>query len=312
MAHPLAAFLANNMSYRYGIVGSGAIGLGLAQLLNRHHCTLFIRNIAADHPADSVLSAIDANNNKTHFIATARSLKDVQTLHWQDIDLLILPVKFYQLAPLIEQLHASLPKTLALLLLQNGLGGDALLSAAFPDNPLFLASTTDAIVRLTPQQIRIHARGELIVGSHKQTESTPALQTLIESHPKAKWDANILTYLYRKLAVNAVINPLSAKYRCRNGDITQYPMLVEGLKQEVFTLYRAMSLGIDSSELNGYIDSVISLTANNYSSMYQDVINQRPTEIDSILGVLLSKAAAHKVRLPLIQTLYYEIKRAYS
>lgn len=294
------------MSYHFAIIGTGAIGLGLAHLLCEHKCTMLARN--HDNHARAALSVIEIDHETKMISADVCTLTNMTVEDWTRVDLLILPVKFYHLSTLIEQLRSNLPDTLPLLLLQNGLGGHELLSDAFPNNPIYLGSTTDAIATLKPQKIQIHARGELVIGSLSRALPSGALRELMKAHPNAIWEEQIMTYLYRKLAVNAVINPLTAKYQCRNGELSGHLDKVEVLKQEVFTLYQALSLNIELPALNNYIDSVIALTTNNYSSMYQDVKHRRPTEIDSILGVLLTKAAAHKVPLPLIQSLYDEIK----
>lgn len=329
MVSTVATSMAKTLKYRYAIVGIGAIGLGLAQLLAQHKCTMLSRNPINTKQLKVTDAQADLSNaswpqtgsvnvgqkkpehaHSTSLIQTnVRVLDTLSQEDWQDFNLLILPVKFYQLAPLIKQLRGNLPKTLPLLLMQNGLGGDELLSQAFPHNPLFIGSTTDAIAMLDKGHIQVNARGQLVVGSFDLTLPPAAVSALMQAHPTSAWEPNILSYLYQKLAANAVINPITAKFRCRNGEIVRYGDLVVGVKQELFALYQALGLKIDNDELNRYIDSVITLTANNYSSMCQDVMHGRPTEIDSILGVLLKKAAMQHMSLPLIKTLYEDIKR---
>jgi len=338
--------MAENISYRYAIVGIGAIGLGLAELLTKHDCSMLVRSsfgasafnahrnsqhlnsppVAVKQlllsskqsgaPSQNMSNEQQicsqhglSNTNETSQIkANIHKLLSLERSDWSQFDLLILPVKFYHLAPLISQLQPTLPPSLPILLLQNGLGGDELLRQAFPDNPLYIGSTTDAIASLEKGHIQINARGELIVGSMLEKAPCEAVSALIQAHPNALWDQDIMRYLYRKLAVNAVINPISAKYNCRNGEILRYGELIEGVKAEIFRLYKALKIDIATAELSDYIDSVITLTANNYSSMYQDRKANRPTEIDSILGVLLRKAAELNITLPLIQGLYDDIK----
>jgi 2-dehydropantoate 2-reductase len=306
----MAYGLASAMKFNYGIIGLGAIGLGLAHLLKAQNCTLFSRAQTSAAQMMPRLSVTDVNGETVNVNAQVISLDAVSQIHWQAIDLLILPVKCYQLDALVQQINPMLPPNLPVLLMQNGLGGHELLARAFPKNPRYVGATTDAIAKASAHRIEVHARGELIIGSVEQSKATPALAHLLNAHPKGQWDDHILIYLYKKLAVNAVINPLTAKFKCRNGDIRQHSDLVDGIKREVFGLYRALSLDIDLQQLSDYIDSVIVLTANNYSSMYQDAVHQRPTEIDGILGVLIKKAAGHNMTLPLIQSLYCDIKYA--
>jgi 2-dehydropantoate 2-reductase len=303
--------MAGNMSYRYGIVGQGAIGLGLVDILAQEHCTLFGRAAltAQNHPEQLSIHINETATLTQKDVAYAyKQLSLAQELDYLSLDVLILPVKFYQLPALLGQLNNKLPATLPLMLLQNGFGGHESLAACFPHNPIYIASTTDAIVKSSALSIQVNARGELIIGSTSQHEPCPAIKRILQQHPNAKWDKDILNYLYQKLAVNAVINPITAIYGCKNGGVLNYPALVEGLKQEVFRLYQALALDIDLTQLGQYIDSVIHLTRNNFSSMQQDLQLGRPTELEGILGSLIKKAATHKVPLPLIKSLYTDIQ----
>ncbi len=62
---------------------------------------------------------------------------------------------------------------------------------------------------------------------------------------------------------------------------------------------------------SSYFEDVKSLcekTASNTSSMLADFLNERPTEIDTIVGAIIKKASKKKVELPTLTTLYYLIK----
>ena len=50
-----------------------------------------------------------------------------------------------------------------------------------------------------------------------------------------------------------------------------------------------------SDELLRRVMTVVELTADNYSSLYQDMEQGRETEIEAITGFLLGKAAAHGI-----------------
>ncbi len=58
-----------------------------------------------------------------------------------------------------------------------------------------------------------------------------------------------------------------------------------------------------------YVNQIIQNTAANTSSMRQDVLAQRHTEIDYITGYLLRRARAHGLSLPENSRLFDYIKR---
>ena len=306
----------------FGIIGCGAIGLGLAHLLREHTCTMFVSETKYDLLAKSTISVFENDHNsmehrqehrkeRSTIDADIRDLNTTSERFFTTLDLLILPVKHYHLTPLMAQLKHTLPKSLDLLLLQNGLGGHEIIQTSFHDNTLYLGATTDAIALQNPSKIQIHARGDLLIGNTASHRASAAIYALLNAHPKASWDDDIMTYLYKKLAVNAVINPLTAKFKCRNGEIKHHPEWLAGLKKEVLSLYQKMSeqehFAFDIAALDKYIDDVIEITAQNYSSMYQDVVNGRQTEIEGILGILIKKAADYGLQLPMTTSLYQEI-----
>ncbi|GAL11326.1 2-dehydropantoate 2-reductase [Vibrio astriarenae] len=71
----------------------------------------------------------------------------------------------------------------------------------------------------------------------------------------------------------------------------------------------AEGIAIELNTLQSKVDDVVRLTANNLSSMQQDISHQRRSEIDYITGYLLARARAHQLELPYNQALYNDIQR---
>ena len=120
---------------------------------------------------------------------------------------------------------------------------------------------------------------------------------------------NIASANWRKLAVNCVINPLTALYGCRNGDLQRYPEQIETLCREVASVMAMEGYHTSCEGLMQYVMDVIHSTADNVSSMLQDIRNQRHTEIDYITGYLLRRARSHGLTLPENARLFELIKR---
>jgi 2-dehydropantoate 2-reductase len=101
--------------------------------------------------------------------------------------------------------------------------------------------------------------------------------------------------LWQKLAVNCVINPLTALHRCPNGELNNDPersSQVAALCREVREIACAAGMAAAVADLHQIVTQVISSTATNRSSMLQDVLAGRPTEIDYINGYLVKIADA--------------------
>ncbi|CAM9838856.1 unnamed protein product [Chrysoparadoxa australica] len=95
---------------------------------------------------------------------------------------------------------------------------------------------------------------------------------------------DMLPLLWRKLAANAALNGATALVGCKNGAMVESSegrRFVELICHEVSAV---MVGGLTGEELTEYALEVARSSAENYSSMYQDMVHGRPTEIDYING----------------------------
>ena len=123
----------------------------------------------------------------------------------------------------------------------------------------------------------------------------------------------LLTQL-KKLAINVAINPLTVIFECYNGEIfnsSERQALISALVGEtsrvIQTIVRASS-GLPETavldqfapeRLGAIVSDVGSQTASNISSMRQDVLAGRKTEIDYINGYVLAQATEFGVDAPI-------------
>jgi 2-dehydropantoate 2-reductase len=123
------------------------------------------------------------------------------------------------------------------------------------------------------------------------------------------WDPAIGQSLWLKLAINCAINPLTALHRCRNGELAGPALapLLATLCEEIMQVSAAAGFGAVTGDLPAQVAAVVHATANNRSSMLQDVLAGRGTEIDYITGYLLGVASHHGIAVPENESLYRSI-----
>jgi 2-dehydropantoate 2-reductase len=130
-------------------------------------------------------------------------------------------------------------------------------------------------------------------------------QTFIEDHPSLArlWDQSGLVaqsvdsdkmtrLLWHKLAANCVINPLTALLRCENGQLLKestYQKKAKPILQELLQVAQQSTDTFSFDELESFVLNVIRDTAHNKSSMLQDVLRQKPTEIKYLNGYIVRK-----------------------
>lgn len=131
------------------------------------------------------------------------------------------------------------------------------------------------------------------------------LQTAAIPH---EWSTDIVARLWRKLALNCAINPLTVLHDCRNGGLRDWPQEVAALCAELTLLLRAAGQDAAALDLHAEVLRVIDGTAANYSSMHQDVARGRRTEIAYLLGHACQEAARLDLDVPQLQALLQRLR----
>ena len=130
------------------------------------------------------------------------------------------------------------------------------------------------------------------------------------------------TLLWQKLAANCVINPLTALLQCENGQLLEEPFyqeMVDPLLEELACVARqstskdaqqhAKDGQLSFPELKSFVLDVIADTAQNKSSMLQDVMRNRPTEIEYLNGYVVRKGIECGLDTPANQEICNRVKQ---
>jgi 2-dehydropantoate 2-reductase len=181
---------------------------------------------------------------------------------------------------------------------QNGFGHEERLRRWIPAERLHLAVTTEAARRIDIRTV--HHTGSGITQIGRVDGSATSEQNFLASMLRqagfaAEVSKNIMETVWKKLLTNAAINPLTALLRVKNGALLESPERVAQMR-ELFLegLAVAGAEGVSASEeWWDQVTAVCRATADNHSSMLQDIMNGRRTEIEWINGSLLRLGARH-------------------
>tara|TARA_B110000091_G_C13706112_1_gene428421 strand:- start:17 stop:928 length:912 start_codon:yes stop_codon:yes gene_type:complete len=229
-------------------------------------------------------------------------------------DLLILPVKAYQVMSVLEQLAPFIQPNHIIMLLHNGMGTIEQVKKKYPNNPFVAATTSygalkpdaNSLIETGLGQTHLGWIGTVDKGLKQSIE--PILSALL---PPSNWHQDINLALWKKLAINAVINPLTAIHNIKNGELAdaKYNTQISNICFEISMIMSALDYSIKSTDLFENVQQVITATANNYSSMHQDLKSKRPTEIEFINGYVISKATELNIEVPHNQRLLEQIRQ---
>lgn len=221
---------------------------------------------------------------------------------------LLLASKAYDAATAARALHDRLVPGAEVILLQNGLGSQDEVAALLPQARCIFASSTEGAFRRGDFHVVFAGAGHTWLGSVPPSPAPDWLGELAKAGIAASWTADILGRLWRKLALNCAINPLTVLYDCRNGGLQAHTEEVAALCAELVELLVACGQADAAVDLQTEVERVIAATAANYSSMHQDVAAGRRTEIAYLLGHACREAAHRQLALPRLQALQQRLR----
>jgi 2-dehydropantoate 2-reductase len=277
------------------VLGAGAIGCLFAAALHGGGC------------ATTLLLRQGSNTAKTrvtveHDDTTRELYLPVSTPGDQEpISHLLVTTKACDARTAVASVASRLEPGCQLLLMVNGMGLAASLHRDFPQAVIYCGTTTEGAFRLAPRHVQHAGRGQTRIGRPGQAQPPPWFEQWSNALDTCIWDADIEQALWLKLAINCAINPLTALHDCRNGELARRPELaqqVARLCQEIAAISGAAGFDNIAARLQQEVDAVIAATADNFSSMLQDVRRGRTTEIDHITGYLLQIASRHHIQAP--------------
>lgn len=216
--------------------------------------------------------------------------------------------------PALTALLPLLADDACVVFLQNGMGTEDFLHTLRPGLCVLNAITSDGVFRPDKDQLVQAGHGETWLGcndaAHEKTAQLIAA-TLSSTGWPVHFATDMLQRRWQKLAINCAINPLTARYRCHNGELLNNVEAVATMRSictEVALVMNAEGLSADAEQLFQLACQTAEKTAANISSMRADVDAGRCTEVDFMNGYLLRRASAHGIAVPVNKALCAEIQ----
>lgn len=293
------------------IVGIGALGsLFAARLHPVADVTLYGHWPAQLRALQEGLTLIDPEGERHHVHVRVQS--DPAQIPRAPVAFVL--VKSYQTQTAAAELEQILLPDGIAITLQNGLGNVELISSCIGSARAVLGSTSEGAAISRPGIVRHAGHGQTYLGRTPQGDERllqAAAATLREAEFRVTLSDDLDGIVWGKLAVNAAINPLTALLRVPNGYLVEDSrtrQLAELAAIEVARVATAQGIPISATEAAERAVTVAKATANNRSSMLQDVLNGRPTEIDAITGAVIRFGRQLHVETPVNESLYVLVR----
>ncbi|UXD88448.1 ketopantoate reductase family protein [Thalassolituus hydrocarboniclasticus] len=295
ISSPSAQNISRQSPLSIGLLGTGAVGTLMASHWRQHRVFALPRDKASAVTLNLYLPNNEAGEQQRQWALPC----------WQGepLDWLVVTTKAADTLNALQPWLSYLPQVNNLLLLQNGMGqqqqcADWLAQQQLPVRLWAGISTAGGYRREADNaqgsEVVYAGAGQTIAGRWSEDDSEDT-----QLPPEIEAVSDIHNRMREKLAVNAVINPLTAILRCHNGELVSNPLYLpqlQALAAEVDNLYQQLHWPL-SQDLTGRVEQVALATAANRSSTLQDILAGRTTELPYICGYLQQQA--HNLGLPL-------------
>lgn len=291
---------------KVAIIGPGAIGTLLAAQLARQKNEVWLLDKSTER-ADKIRKdgiRLEGLTRMSTKVGASVEAKEIGRT-----DLVILCVKSYDTEEAIKKAADLVKEDTYVLTLQNGIGNIQTINDVVGEDRVIAGVTSQAATLLGPGLVRHTGQGETIIGRVNKEplgKARVVLGLLNQAGISTRSSRDINSLIWSKLIINAGINALSAITRLKNGMLLEYDGTRELMRQAVAEAVRVAKrkrIRLKYDDPIQKVESVCKETSANLSSMLQDVLNKKQTEIDFINGAIVRQGKSLGIATPVNEVL---------
>ena len=317
------------------ILGGGSLGLLLASLASTSS-SRFVPTLILRQP--SYIKFLNRGARLTYyphgenFESNDRIVASEMVTDTSQIDVLFLATKAHHAINALESIQHRLTPLSVIFLFQNGLMGllreMSSRKLAISKSQVVLGSVTHGSWRKDEFSVVHAGAGDISFGldqsgsilpdalersERQQTEDV--LRNVISDVPdlnstQFSYD-DMQRILWKKLVANCCINPLTGLSNRKNGllnNSSDFQTMSQIISEVIPLLPHDLFPDQPHKILLTHVLDIIRLTANNRSSMLQDMANHQQTEIEYLNGYIVKLAAERGIPAPLNQSLKKQVQ----
>lgn len=226
------------------------------------------------------------------------------------VDAALVLVKAYRTETVAATLAAHLPPKAVAVSLQNGLGNVEVLAAHLGQDRVIGGATAQGALLREAGVVYDTGAGPTAIGypdGHEDARLRTVCDALLRAGFAVSITDDLPAALWRKVILNAAINPVAALTRLRNGALAEHDpslRLMTAAAREAHTVARRHGVRLPRQDWRARLDTVCHATAPNVNSMLADVLKGRRTEVDAINGAIVRIAEQYGLTTPVNRTLW--------
>ncbi len=289
---------------KIAVLGAGAMGCLYGSFLAKETNEIWLIDVWKGH-VDSInvegLRVVESIGEKV--------IKDIKaTINPSEVgvvDLVLVFVKSTITDKALEGSKDIIGSNTIILTLQNGLGNVEKIASVIGEKNILAGTTAHGASILTPGKVKHAGMGNTIIGEING-EITHRVKEIAELFKNCGIETivtnNVLGLIWDKLLVNVGINALTALTGLKNGELIMHKETEEILElavREGMLIAKANGINLINEYPIEHTKEICKLTSENRSSMLQDIINNRRTEIDMINGAIVKEGKKNNIETPI-------------
>ncbi|WP_040535646.1 ketopantoate reductase family protein [Schleiferilactobacillus shenzhenensis] len=226
-------------------------------------------------------------------------------------DLIVLFTKAMGIADMLTALKPVITPQTHILELGNGIGNIETISRFVPKEQIIAGVTVWSAALNGPGEITMKGDGSVTLealGSNEAPFFKQVVQVLTDAGLKPTASHDVLAAIWRKAALNSVLNTYCTILDCNIGEFGQLPdhdAMIDGVLGEFAAIAANQHVHFDAAGAKQLIIAQFPDDKNglHYPSMHQDMAKGRKTEIDFLNGYIAKVGARENIPTPVNATL---------
>ena len=282
------------------VLGAGGIGSFVGALLSKENDVLLVgrqKHVDKINKDGLEISGCIDENFK---VKAAEKVENIE-----EGTLVILAAKAVDTEKSIKDIKDLIKKDTIILVLQNGLGNEDLVKSIV-ECKVIRGITTTATNFVKPGKVICNYLGEIYL---ENLESSLEIKNIFnKTKIKTEIAEDIKKRIWMKLIFNCAINPLTAILKVKNNCLLKIPNLIKNTIDEIILVAEKEGLKFDKKEIFNRVSKGLKDSGDNTSSMLQDILKGKKTEIDFLNGKIIELGKKHNIKTPVNEVLVSMVK----
>jgi 2-dehydropantoate 2-reductase len=225
-------------------------------------------------------------------------------------DVILFCVKSYDTETAASSLSEIVTSKSIVVCLQNGVDNEEKIQKILPKAVIFGGAAYIYATITAPGIITRPGGPKRIVFGPMDSEDrggSAIRDTMLNAGVDVRLTNNVKAALWTKFIFISAVGGITAMTRLTLGEILSVPEtrdLLRGAMKETETIARALRVNVQENIIEKMFETLRTMEINTYSSMYHDLVNEKPLEVEAFSGTLVRYGQQLGIPTPIHRTVY--------